>query len=274
MIGRICALIILFFSCSEGVNVSCVPDSCSRSGSSLFCNVCNASATVGEDLQMVCKVSSSSIGCVEAIEESSWGNNLVNIGSVVGWLWLAGRGVYKLFHTSPREDYMRGKLQRVLSSELLGALITFPSVASIVFEFTDVGWGDYLVNGAPLLVGGVQVVYDIIKSICSCQRGHKEKLFFEFIDQLEKDLVGGDDARCCLLTRELFEWAKNESEELGIWSNVYVDENTQRSREVLFAFRTLLIMNCRNAENDLQVEVFEDRSMVNEQNDQNELMDV
>lgn len=264
MAVRVCALVILLFGCFErmsaAMNVSCVSDTCSVNGTQ-FCEVCNISTKVGNSLRMVCDVSRASVSCSEPVQRVSVGSIFVNIGGIFSWLCLGGRAVYKLFHTSPREDYMRGKLQSALSSELVGFAITIPSIASIVFEFVDVSWGDHLVNIGPLAVGLVQIFYDAYKGIRSRQHGHREELFKKFITKLDEDLRSGDDARCCLLTSELFEWARVESETLGIWDNVNDDEYTLGARRVLVAFHTLLVMNCRNAEDELNGKRFKIRSV-------------
>ncbi len=231
------AFLVLLFGYSESMNISCrdsnYPDNITK--------MCNVSAEAGENLEMLCNVSESLISCVRTnVEQTNVLENIFNIGSIIGWIWLGGRGVYKWLHNSPREDYMRSSFQRLLSSELLSFIITAPSIISI---FTDAEWGNYLINAGPLIVGGVQLLYDIFKIASSSRKNKRLKLFAKFIERLESDL--SNNIRTDLLNIELYKWAMKKFNEL---KSIYCDENLkdsfEKSRITLNAFKSFLLVNC------------------------------
>lgn len=186
---KVCIFSFLFFGCSEGMNISCA-NSTDLGNSTRLYEMCDVSAAkVGERLSMLCNVSESLIECASVANNGQtirWLEFAFNAGSVFGWLWLGGRSVYKWLHSSPREDYMRSRFQQALSSELLGFLITVPSIISI---FTDASWGNYLINAGPVLFGTcIQFPWDICKILCSCKKNRQFNSFKKFMEQLEKDI--------------------------------------------------------------------------------------
>lgn len=190
---KVCVFLFLFFGCSEGMNISCT-NSTDLGNSTRLYEMCDVSAAkVGERLSMLCNVSESLIECASVANDGQtirWIEFAFNAGSVFGWLWLGGRAVYKWLHSSPREDYMRSRFQQALSSELLGFLITVPSIISI---FTDASWGNYLINAGPVLFGTcIQFPWDIYKASRSRKKNQQFDSFVEFIEKLEKDVKAWD----------------------------------------------------------------------------------
>ena len=191
---KICVFLFLFFGYSEGMNISCA-NSTDLGNSTRLYEICNVSVTkVGGRLSMLCNVSESLIECASVANNGQtirWLELVLNTGSVFGWLWLGGRAVYKWLHSSPREDYMRSRFQQVLSSELLGFIITVPSIISI---FTDATWGNLLVNAGPIIFGTIiQFPWDIYKILRSHKKDQGLNSFVEFMEKLEKDIRTCDE---------------------------------------------------------------------------------
>lgn len=221
----------LFVGIVEGLNISCPADTCSEINGTAFCSSCNVSMKLGKDIDTVCNTSLTNAICtIVSKSPTHWWNSILNVGSVVGWVYLGIRAVVKSKLATPREEYMRSCFQgKVLSSEWLSLVMTTPSIISI---FSNASWGGYLINGFPLTVAVGQLVYDSYKLVRSRRKDHRVKIFIEFINELNRNLDAKNYGK---LTFALYEWACDELHQLTEWygETEYRDFLTRNSRESL-----------------------------------------